>query len=516
MAWLALLLLVAVATVAVFARTVGFDFLLWDDDIQLTSNPTLHHLDWTTAWQMLTHGYAIRYQPLSWLSSALLVHIGGLSPALFHGYNVVLHASSAVLLALVLRRLLARVAGDTDARGVSLWAPVVGALVFAIHPLRAEPVAWATGWRYCQCVFLMLTSGLLYLRTIDAHPADALRTLGYWLSVLAYALCALTYPFCLEWPLVLVVLDVYPLRRWHSRTAKIEKLPFAVVSALALAASVAVRLSTREASFVPASLARYGLGSRLMKAAQVWADATWRTLWPVTLKPVYVGSTPFDALALRSIASALAVVGITAVLVRLRRRYPAFLALWIIHATLLGAKLGLLEAGHVEAADRFTYPAGIAWAGLAAAAFVAAGRLQSRMRFLRIPIAVIVVLVLGLACFRHSSIWRNDIAFFQAGLAGVGASGLRDDMVWRLALARWRRGELDQALSLLNELVARRPSDVRARLLRVGLFEKLGRHQDMQHELGEAMRLTGARTTEEAVRRLTGLLRPGDTSTHAP
>jgi hypothetical protein len=509
MALVALLTLVAVATLAVFVRTIGFDFLLWDDDIQLTNNPTLHQLDWVTAWHMLTHGYAIRYQPMSWLSSALLVKIGGLSPALFHGYNVVLHAASAVLLALILRRLLARVEGGAHEPGTLLWAPVVGALVFALHPLRAEPVAWATGWRYCQCVFFMLTSALLYLRAIDSRPSNALRAFGYWASVLAFALCVLTYPFCLEWPLVLVVLDVYPLRRWHTRQAKLEKLPFAALSLLALAASVAVRLSTQEAGFVPASLAQYGLGTRLMKAAQVWADATWRALLPISLEPVYVGSTPFDALAFRSIASATAVVGITVVLLRLRRRYPALLALWIIHAVLLGAKLGLLEAGHVEAADRFTYPAGIAWAGLAAVAFLVAGRLRSKMRRLRLPVAGILLVALGLASFHHASIWRDDITFFQAGLAGVGDSGLRDDMEWRLALARWRRGELDQAVSLLDDAVVRRPTDLRVRLMRAGLFEKLGRPQDSRHEIDAAMRLTGARSPEEAVRRLSGLVRSG-------
>jgi hypothetical protein len=496
------LVLVAVVTLAVFGRASGFGFLLWDDDIQLTSNPTLHALDWTMAWRMFTRGYAIRYQPLSWLSSALLVRVGGMNAFLFHSYNILLHALSAVLLAALLRRLVIRAlpAQASDVAAVVL-APVFGSLVFALHPLRVEPVAWATGWRYCQSVVLMLASALLYLRAMDARPIGALRTAGYWFSVVAFALSAFTYPFCLEWPLALVVLDVYPLRRWRSRGAWLEKLPFAFIAVLALVASVAVRLTTDVANYAPASLADYGVGARLMKAMQVWADATWRGLFPVDLRPVYIGSTPFDAMSARSIFSAVVLAAVTILLVRLRRAHPVLLALWLVHLALLGAKLGLLEVGHVEAADRFSYPAGVAWAGLATCGFLAAGRLGLG-RKVRVVLAAALVVLLGLMSFRHLSLWRNDVTFFQAGLASVGNTGLRDDMLWRLALAHWRQGDLGRALPLLEEAVARRPGDLRLRLMRAGLFKGLGREPDMRREMGEAMRLTGASTPEEAIHKI--------------
>lgn len=490
--WALALLVVALVTLGVFARAVGFEFLLWDDDIQLTANPTLRRFDWATAWQMFTHGYAIRYQPLSWVSSALLARVGGMNAALFHAYNVVLHTVSAVLLAMVLRRLLLRAGAAPSDLAHTIVAPALGALVFALHPLRAEPVAWATGWRYCQSVVLMLGATLFYLRAVDQQSVA--RAVAYGLSLVFFACSALTYPFCLEWPLALLALDLFVLRRRHVWR---DKLPFMVVALAALAASVAVRLSTDVGAFVPASLETYGVLARTMKAAQVCADATWRALLPVDLRPVYWA--PFQAWSARAIGSAAALLAITAVLVHRRRRHPVLLALWLIHVALLGAKLGLLESGHVEAADRFTYPAGVAWAGLATCGFVAAGRLRLWRR-LRVPVAAVLLTVFASATFRHLSIWKNDLTFFRAGLASVGDSGVRDDMLWRLALAHWRADEPTLALPLLDEAIERRPSDVRIRLIRAGLLRRVGREPEARQDMEAAVRLTGATSPEEAAR----------------
>ncbi len=495
--WLALLV-VALVTVAVFARAVGFEFLLWDDDIQLTANPTLRRFDWATAWQMFTHGYAIRYQPLSWVSSALLVRVGGMNAALFHAYNVLLHTLSAVLLAMVLRRLLLRAGKTPTDLAHSVVAPALGALVFALHPLRAEPVAWATGWRYCQSVVLMLGATLFYLRAVDRQAT--VRSLDYGLSLLLFAGSTLTYPFCLEWPLALLVLDLLVLRRpqpWR------DKVPFVALALAALAASVAVRLSTDVGAYAPASLESYGVVARAMKALQVWADATWRALLPIDLRPVYLA--PFQVWSARSILSAAALATITIVLIRRRRRHPVLLALWLVHASLLGAKLGLLESGHVEAADRFTYPAGVAWAGLATCGFVVAGRLPLG-RSLRFPVGVVLLAVLATATFRHLSIWKNDLTFFRAGLASVGESRLRDDMLWRLALAHWRADEPTLALPLLDEAVARQPASLRPRLIRAGLLKRMGREAEARTDMEAAVRLTGASTAEEIARAMAAVV----------
>lgn len=491
----------------VFGRAVGFQFLLWDDDIQLTHNPTLPHLDWDTAWRMFTHGYAIRYQPLSWLSSALLAKITGLAPWAFHAYNIALHATSTLLLAAWLRHLMAR-AGLAEDDGTASWAAFFGALLWAVHPLRVEPVVWAAGWRYCQSVVLMLASALLYVRATESSPRSLLRTRRYWLSVLAFTLSAFSYPFCLEWPLVLVLLDIYPLRRWSSRSAWLDKLPFAAVSALLLTVSATIRLTTRVAVYQPATWAEYGPLGRIQKAFTVWANAIARTLVPADIGPLHADLLAFRPLSGRAIAATAALLAITLLLVRARRKVPMLLVLWLSHLALLLSKLGPLDVHHIDA-DRYTYPAGIAWGMLAAVGFIALGR-REILRRTRMPVAVALLGILGLQSYWQTAIWRDDQTFLPAALADVDHAGLREDLLRRLALAHWRDGRHDLALTLFDDAIALRPTDLRTRMMRIGLLKDLGHTDAAFREMAEVMRMTGASTAEEAHRVIGNLLRSPD------
>jgi hypothetical protein len=509
-AWAAGALRVAAATAVVwlvFGRAVGFRFLLWDDDIQLTHNPTLAQLDWDTAWRMFTHGYAIRYQPLSWLSAALLAKFAGMSPSAFHAYNIALHATSALLLAAFIRHLLARAGLARDAATAS-WAALFGALLWAVHPLRVEPVVWATGWRYCQSVVLMLASALLYVQATESSPRSLMRTRRYWLSVLAFTLSAFSYPFCLEWPLVLLLLDVYPLRRWGSRSAWLDKLPFAAVSVLVLTVSVTLRLTTRVAVYQPATWAEYGPLGRIQKAFTVWANAIVRTLVPADLSPLPSGLLAFHPLSAQAIAATVALVAITVVLVRARRGVPLLLVLWLSHLVLLLSKLGLLDVHHVDA-DRYTYPAGIAWGILAALGFLALGR-RAGLRRTRMPLAIALLGILGLQSYWRTAIWRDDQTFLPAALADVDHAGLRQDLLRRLALAHWRDGHRDLALALLDDAIALHPTDLRTRMMRIGLLKDLGRADAAYREMSEVMHMTGASTAEEARRIIGSFVRSPD------
>jgi hypothetical protein len=507
-AWAKDLLRAAAATALVglvFGRAVGFQFLLWDDDIQITHNPTLRQLDGATAWRMFTHGYAIRYQPLSWLSSALLVRIAGFSPAVFHAYNIALHATSTLLLAAWIRRLLARGGCDRDA---TPWAATFGALVWAVHPLRVEPVVWATGWRYCQSVVLLLASALLYLRATES-PGSLLRTGRYWLSVFAFALSAFSYPFCLEWPLVLLLLDVYPLRRWRAPSAWLDKLPFAAISAFLLTVSIVVRVTTRVEPYQPATLAQYGPLARIMKAFVVWANAVRRTLWPGDLGPIYTDLLDLRPGSRQAIAALVLMLAITLLLVRARRRLPLLTVLWLAHLALLLTKLGLLDVHHIDA-DRYTYPAGIVWAVLVAAGFAALARYPA-LRRARAALALAVLGVFGLDSYGQTAIWRNDRSFFPSMLATVDRPDLRADLLWRLALSAWRQGQRAPALSLLDQAIAVQPTDGHARLARIRLLHELGHTDAAYRDMAELMRMTGAATAEEASRIIADVVRDSAT-----
>src|SRR5947209_4632250 len=167
-----------------------------------------------------------------------------MQPAGYHFTNLVLHAANAVLVYWLARRLLAAARPDTSEMALRTGA-VVAALFFAVHPLRAESVAWATERRDVLSGLLFLTCVLLYLRAAGTTGARRRGLLA--LAVGSFALALLAKSIVMTLPLLLVVLDWYPLRRlspapgtWRSpdlRRVWLEKLPFFLVAGAGAAVS---------------------------------------------------------------------------------------------------------------------------------------------------------------------------------------------------------------------------------------------------------------------------------------
>src|SRR3989454_383417 len=238
--WLAPLL-VALLTLTAFLPTLQNQFVSWDDDKNFLENPHYRGLGWThLRWMWTTHlGH---YIPLTWMTLGLDYLLWGMNPLGYHLTNLLLHAANAVVFFFVVRRLLTRALPGPSERGHALAvAAGVAALVFAIHPLRVESVAWATERRD-------VLSGLFYLLTILVYLRDRERGERgrgwYWLSVAVFVCALLSKSMVVNLPVVLMILDVYPLRRlggavgWWSERARrvyVEKIPFVLLAAAASA-----------------------------------------------------------------------------------------------------------------------------------------------------------------------------------------------------------------------------------------------------------------------------------------
>src|SRR5690242_14971781 len=207
--------------VACFLPSLGSDFVLWDDDMNFTDNPSYRglspaHLRW-----MFTTFHGGHWQPLSWMTLGLDYTLWGMNPLGYHLTNVLLHAVNALL---VYRLIAALVPG------VGAGAAAVGALLFAIHPLRVESVAWATERRDVLSGLFFLLTVLAYVRYARARDAGRPGGIAFGASVACFALSLLAKACGVTLPLVLLVLDVYPLRRF-SRRALLEKVPYALLAA---------------------------------------------------------------------------------------------------------------------------------------------------------------------------------------------------------------------------------------------------------------------------------------------
>src|SRR5262249_49812564 len=283
--------------------------------------------------------------PLTWLTLGLNYVLGGMDPWGYHLLALLIHTGNAMLFYLVACRLLLLVEGEGDriTEAVAIHAgAVVAALIFAIHPQRVESVAWVPERGTLVSGGLYLVAVLAYLR---AARADALR--WRWagvVSLVAFAAALLSKGMALTLPVTLLILDVYPLRRWRGRrwSALREKIPYAVVAVLG--AVVVVLARTRGAQW--SDLADYGLGARLAFAAySLWFSPA-SAIWPIGLTPLYEVPAHASLLEARFLAPLVALAVVTAALVMLRHRFPGGLAAWAHSAAVVAPVSGIVHSGN--------------------------------------------------------------------------------------------------------------------------------------------------------------------------
>src|SRR5437867_10080392 len=270
--------LIALVTFAAFLPVLQNQFVDWDDQRNFLDNHHYRGLGWThLRWMWTTHlGH---YIPLTWMTLGLDYLLWGMNPVGYHLTSLLLHVTNAVVFFFVVRRLLTRALPSPSERGYALAVSAgVAALVFAIHPLRVESVAWVTERRDVLSGLFYLVAILLYLRACEGMA----RGRGwYWLSVAVFVCALLSKSMVVNLPIVLLILDVYPLRRlggfvgWWSGPARrvyVEKIPCvflaASASAVALMAQLSVHTLTSLAQLsVPGLLAvsAYGLSFYLWK-----------------------------------------------------------------------------------------------------------------------------------------------------------------------------------------------------------------------------------------------------------
>ncbi len=211
-------LLVALVTASIFLPALANDFVNWDDPIMLRDNPLLREVSWSSVVEVWTKPVLGLYTPLSytlWLFVAGVSRIatGHLTPALFHALNIALHATCAALVFTLLDQLFQR-----------RWPAFIGALLFALHPLQVEPVAWIAGMNNLLAALWSLAALNLYIRGIRNPSRTAFAA-----SVLCATLAMLSKPTAVVLPILAIVLHHFFFRApWREITKRV--VPWCVVT----------------------------------------------------------------------------------------------------------------------------------------------------------------------------------------------------------------------------------------------------------------------------------------------
>ena len=346
----------AAVTALAFLPILQNGFVDFDDAEGLVVNTWIRGLGAANLRWMLTTFHLGHWQPLAWLSFALDYRLWGLDARGFHLTSLLLHAANAALLAVLAERLLA--CADVPA-GRRLAGAVTAALLWSVHPLRVESVAWATERRDVLSGFFFLATLLAYVPGPGRPPR-----IGWALAGTALTLASKASGMVL--PALLVLLDLYPLRRvggavgWRGRAARrvwLEKVPFVILAG----ASATVALTAQRSVGALQTLGEVTAAHRAGAAMLQVGFYLWRTLWPVRLLPLYEFPLDIGPLQRWALAGAGTVLALAAAAVVLRHRCPALGAALAAYLIALSPTLGLAQSGPQVAADRYTYLAMMGW-----------------------------------------------------------------------------------------------------------------------------------------------------------
>jgi tetratricopeptide (TPR) repeat protein len=471
-------LAVAVLALLPLLPALGNGFVS-DDLLNLTQNEHFRGLDGEHLRWMATSAHAGHYQPLTWLSYALNFIADGLNPRGYIGVNLVLHAANAALVFLLFTRLLP---ADPHERRRLAWA-ALGALFYALHPLRVESAVWATERRDVLSLFFLLLSLLAWLRS-QRGPGTPGRGLFYALSLLAFALSLLSKAWGIVYPAVLLILCVCPLRRRDWGKVIVGLLPFA-----ALAVLFAGLASWAQSEEAMASLAAHGIDDRLVQAAWAPAFYLWKTLLPVNLSPLYLIRYDFSPWAAKMLLGAAITLAATVVLIVKRRQHPALLAGWLVFLIILAPVSGLVQSGSQLAADRYTYVAGIVPALAVAAAGLWAGRRWPQQARLHAVLMVVVVALLTMATTRQCGVWENAGTLWTQAIEADGTN-------YVASFNRAESGHPPQAMQAklddLDRAIALDPRYAKAYSLRAQVYLDTGRPTEARADIEQALTLNPA------------------------
>ncbi len=404
-------------TFLVYCRALWGGFINLDDPFYITNNPLIANLNGASLRRIFTTPHLGAWLPLTYLSFAIDHFLWGVKPLGYHLTNVLLHAVNAGLVVLLADRLCRDLFPEAevapDARQLYPFMLLLAALFFAIHPLRVESVAWAAERKDVLNGFFTLTALLAYLRFAELQDAAAGRAkrLGTcFVALLLFCCSLLAKQSSVTFPVVLLLLDWYPLNRLQQgrvRGVVAEKLPFFVVALLMTL--VTIHFAMAEKALI--SMQSMPFYVRLLVSGNAVFEYCRFTLLPTGIIPYFVLPKP---LPYGYLVKTAVVVAATAAALRSLPGRRAVAVTWLAFIVLLAPMLAFVQAGDdIAMAARYTYLASIVPAIAAAAVLgILHGRLAAAGKYL--AAAVIAFLLFTAAMTQQLiGVWHDTGTFWS-------------------------------------------------------------------------------------------------------
>lgn len=466
---LALLLL----TILAYWPALGNDFVPFDDVIYVLENPPVRDglQPESIAWAFSTY-HGGNWHPLTWLSHMLDATVYGLDPFGHHLSSILGHMLASVLLLLALRSLTG-----------ALWRGFAVAVLFAVHPLHVESVAWISERKDVLCAIFWFAALWTYARYVRAPSFWR-----YLLVALLFALGLMAKSMIVTLPLLLLVLDYWPLGRFGERGAwswrqawrlVLEKLPL-------LAMTLGISLATMIAQGQYGAMNSWEvlpLEMRVFNALRAYLAYLGKTFWPEGLAVLY--PFPEQVLLWQELLFAGALALITLGCVWMARKAPYLLTGWLWYLGTLVPVIGIVQVGIQSMADRYTYVPlvgvflALVWGGADLAARIPRGRVVAL-----VGLALVAALLIS-ATWRQSAVWKDGETLLAHALAVVPE---HHEARYNLGGVLHTKGDHAGAVKHLEPYVRTHPHNARAVEMLVQSLLALERYRQMLPYLELALR----------------------------
>ena len=434
--------LIALTILFVFLPALEASFVFWDDHDLLQKTTRYKDLTWPNLKWMFSTTYAGHFEPLTWLSFTLDEALSDCSDFGLHFTSVLLHGMTAIAFYFVTRRLLVITfrAGPNERSAPVVAAAWIATMLFAVHPLRAESVAWLAERRDVLGGFLFVMAVWAYLKyaesiaSTNANDRPAVPIAWYAGMLILAILSLLAKATAVTLPAVMLILDVYPLRRLgvgqhgpgrRRNLVWVEKLP---LIALAVFGSIKAIAAQQDAGAMY-SLAQHDLVSRLAQMVYGLSFYITKTIYPAGLGPFY--ELPSRATLLGPILwkSLVVCLPILIAAIWFRRKLPGVAAALAIYVVVLAPVLGIFQSGPQLVADRYSYLSCMVfavlcgWGLLRLYGYWVREKVANYRAYLAV-LTVAPVVLLGVLTQQQTRIWINDATLWSWAIQMNPGSGI--------------------------------------------------------------------------------------------
>ena len=469
--------------VVVYSQVRTFDFTCFDDGGYISENVRIQNgMSWDSiiwAFGFSDDALAFYWHPATWLSLMLDVQLFGFNAGVHHLMNVFFHMLNAALLFLVLKQMTG-----------ALWKSAFIAILFAVHPLNVESVAWISERKNVLSTFFWILSMSAY--TAYARKPDFKK---YLLIFAPFILGLMSKPMLVTLPFVFLLTDYWPLKRLSIYPSQeiqpsinnkplfqqssmsrliLEKIPFLLLSAIVVGISV---LSVNDPhKIVSSEMVPFTL--RINNAIVIYVKYIAKLIWPHNMAIFY--PFPESIPSWQVISAGVVLAGISITVLLLIKKAPYLLTGWLWYLGTLFPIIGIFQSGRwPEMADRWIY---IPEIGLFIATVWGISAIFSKFHIHRLVAmagAIIISVTLALITFIQLPHWKNDKALFGHAIAVTDNNPVAH---YNFGFALAKEGKIEQAIWHYSEALKSMPdcfeiqNNMGIALAKIGQFEKAIHH----------------------------------------